>query len=146
MAFSVMNKLFLLIGCLLSSWTIFAQEKQTTAPPDNLLGVWQIVSQRLDNLEVILTECEQHSTFTFTPTEIIENYYKMYNGNCVILNTNKENYTVKGNHIFRKEETDLNNTFLIEGDTLTLSFLGKDEEGTEHIAVIVCKKAKPIEL
>ena len=42
-------------------------------------------------------------------------------------------------------ESDLNNTFLIKGEILTLSFAGKDEDNEEHIAVIVCKRAKPIE-
>lgn len=54
-------------------------------------------------------------------------------------------YTIKENHIIRKEESNLNNTFAIEKDLLTLTFTGKDEDGSEHIAVIILKKTKPIE-
>ena len=32
-----------------------------------------------------------------------------------------------------------------EKDLLTLTFTGKDEDGSEHIAVIILKKTKPIE-
>ena len=99
----------------------------------------------LDNLEITLTDCEKQSHFIFTANEIIENYYKIYDGRCVILNSNKDMYTIKENHIIRKEESDLNNTFAIENDLLTLTFTGKDEDGTEHIAVIILKKTKPIE-
>lgn len=110
-----------------------------------LIGSWTIESQSLDNLEITLNDCEKQSTFIFTRNEIIENYHKKYNGNCVILNSNKDFYTVESNHIIRKEESDLNNTFSIKGEILTLSFMGKDEDNEEHIAVIVCKRAKPIE-
>ena len=142
-----MKYLLLFILLIFSTLSSFSQEKELYphSRAEELIGTWTIISQRLDNLEITLTDCEKQSHFIFTANEIIENYYKKYNGNCVILNSNKDFYTVEGNHIIRKEESDLNNTFLIKGEILTLSFAGKDEDNEEHIAVIVCKRAKPIE-
>ena len=140
---STIYKLFITISLYFSFLPAFSQEESIRH--DDLIGSWTIESQSLDNLEITLNDCEKQSTFIFTKNEIIENYYKKYNGNCVILNSNKDFYTVEGNHIIRKEESDLNNTFLIKGEILTLSFAEKDEDNEEHIAVIVCKRAKPIE-
>ena len=138
----------LLFTSLISSTlSCFSQEKDlySRSRTEDLIGTWAIISQRLDNLEITLTDCEKQSHFIFTANEIIENYYKIYDGRCVILNSNKDMYTIKENHIVRKEESDLNNTFSIEKDLLTLTFTGKDEDGTEHIAVIILKKTKPLE-
>lgn len=140
-----MSKLIVYILLIFNSLNTFSQEVSKNTRPEDLIGSWTIISQRLDNLAIELSDCDKQSTFIFTQTEIIENYYKLYNGNCVILSTNKDYYTVQGNHIIRKEEKDLNNTFVIEGDILTLLFTGKDDDNQEHTAVIVCKKAKPIE-
>lgn len=140
-----MRKLILYILLFFNTINIFSQEKTKSTHHTDLIGTWTIISQRLDSLEIELSDCDKQSTFIFTENEIIENYYKMYNGNCVILTTNKDFYTVKDNHIIRKEESDLNNTFVIEDNILTLLFIGKDDDNNEHTAVIVCKKAKPIE-
>ena len=140
---STIYKLFITISLYFSFLPAFSQEESIRH--DDLIGSWTIESQSLDNLEITLNDCEKQSTFIFTKNEIIENYYKIYDGRCVILNSNKDMYTIKENHIIRKEESDLNNTFAIENDLLTLTFTGKDEDGTEHIAVIILKKTKPIE-
>lgn len=142
-----MKYLLLFILLIFSTLSSFSQEKELYphSRAEELIGTWTIISQRLDNLEITLTDCEKQSHFIFTTNEIIENYYKIYDGRCVILNSNKDMYTIKKNHIIRKEESDLNNTFAIENDLLTLTFTGKDEDGTEHIAVIILKKTKPIE-
>ena len=140
-----MPKLIVYILLIFNSLNTFSQEVSKSTRPEDLIGSWTIISQRLDNLAIELSDCDKQSTFIFTQTEIIENYYELYNGNCVILSTNKDYYTVQGNHIIRKEEKDLNNTFVIEGDILTLLFTGKYDDNQEHTAVIVCKKAKPIE-
>ncbi|WP_456063004.1 lipocalin family protein [Capnocytophaga leadbetteri] len=142
-----MKYLLLFTSLISSTLSCFSQEKDLypRSRAEDLIGTWAIISQRLDNLEITLTDCEKQSHFIFTAKEIIENYYKIYDGRCVILNSNKDMYTIKENHIVRKEESDLNNTFAIENDLLTLTFTGKDEDGTEHIAVIILKKTKPIE-
>lgn len=144
-----MNKILSLIAITLlcNTITLWAQSNHSieSIAHKNLIGKWTIASQRLDEMIIALSECEQQSHFIFTEDEIIENYYKMYNGNCVILNTNKDHYTVQDNRIIHQNEPDLNNTFSIKGEELTLSFIGKDEDNKEHIAIIICKKAKPIE-
>ena len=82
---STIYKLFITISLYFSFLPAFSQEE--SIPHDDLIGSWTIESQSLDNLEITLNDCEKQSTFIFTKDEIIENYYKKYNGNCVILNS-----------------------------------------------------------
>lgn len=60
-----------------------------------------------------------------------------------MLNTNKDKYTLQGNRIIRRDEPELNNTFYIRDNILTLTFSGKDEDGNKHIAIIILKKTNP---
>lgn len=92
-----MKYLLLFILLIFSTLCSFSQEKELYphSRAEELIGMWTIISQRLDNLEITLTDCEKQSHFIFTANEIIENYYKIYDGRCVILNSNKDMYTIK---------------------------------------------------
>ena len=99
---STIYKLFITISLYFSFLPAFSQEESIRH--DDLIGSWTIESQSLDNLEITLNDCEKQSTFIFTKNEIIENYYKKYNGNCVILNSNKDFYTVRQSYYSQRRK------------------------------------------
>ena len=137
-----MRKLLTFIYFFSTLSLVFAQQPDSLATHP-LIGTGTIQEQRLDGGSTHLNDCEKQSTYIFTTDEIIENYYKNYKGNCVMLNTNKDKYTLQGNRIIRRDEPELNNTFYIRDNILTLTFSGKDEDGNKHIANIILKKTNP---
>ena len=99
---STIYKLFVAILLSFSFLLVFSQEESIRH--DDLIGSWTIKSQSLDNLEITLNDCEKQSSFIFTENEVIENYYKKYNGNCVILNSNKDFYTVRQSYYSQRRK------------------------------------------
>lgn len=64
----------------------------------SIIGVWQLISETEDDVELVLTECELLQTIEFNATEYIDNWQFSSSGNAPCQSgTNIDSYTINSN-------------------------------------------------